>query len=266
MWCIGRRGTLFWIVLVCTLQLGRVAVKAQAQDGESPAYRELVEQALQEYARQNFEEASSLFTRAHQLYPNARTQRGLGMTAFELRRYPESIAQLQLALASQIKPLDAQLRADTETLLHRARGFVATVTVDVQPRDAELRLDGEPVAPFTPLVVALGEHVLELQKPGYVSERRVVRLHGGERLEPRLTLALDNLSRAHAPQRADDARTPRHALYKNGWLWTGVGVLVAGAVSAGVLLGTRGHDQTRTVAEGTANTPPGVSLSSQGAR
>ena len=274
---IDSRWAVFQVALVCALLLVRAAGVARAQDAESPAYRELVEQALQEYARQNFEEASSLFTRAHQLYPNARTLRGLGMTAFELRRYPESIAQLEQALGSQIKPLDAQLRADTEALLRRARGFVATVTVDVQPRGAELRLDGEPVLPFTPLQVALGEHVLELQQPGYVSERRVVRLHGGERLEPRLTLALDEPARAREPRRAgasegalprrdDDTGTPRRALYKSGWLWTGVGVLVAGAISAAVLIGTRGHEQTRTIAEGTANTPPGVSLSSQGAR
>lgn len=250
------------LVTVCLLLLKS---PAWAADAESPEYRQLVEQALSEYGGKNYDEASTLFARAHQLYPNARTLRGLGMAAFELRRYPESVSYLESALSSTVRPLDPPLRQETEALLSRARGFVATVTVDAQPAKAELWLDGARVEAFAPQRVSLGEHVFELRQVGYISERRVVRLRGGEVLQLSLSLATDAVARATTSpsgQRSDKARP----LYKNPWLWSGIGVAVAGAVTASVLLATRGHDRTNTVAQGTQNTPPGVSLSTLGVR
>src|SRR5688572_888187 len=54
---------------------------------ENPDYKRAVEEALKEYGLGHFEEARSLFRRAHGIYPNARTLRGLGMVEFELRHY-----------------------------------------------------------------------------------------------------------------------------------------------------------------------------------
>jgi tetratricopeptide (TPR) repeat protein len=234
---------------------------AHAQEAESPGYREAIEQALAEYSNKNYEEASSLFGRADKLYPNARTQRGLGMAAFELRLYAESIGHLEAALASRVKPLDAALRSETEALLGRARAFVATVTVEVEPRRAELVLDGNRVEGFTPLTVALGEHVFEARLAGHVTERRVVHLRGGEALPVRMMLAAERAE--PVSQQREDKSPP---LYKNAWLWTGVGAVVVGAVAAGVVLATRKDDETRVEPSGTANTPSGVSLSTVGSR
>lgn len=249
-------------LLVCALS----PVWAAAQADEPTEYRSLVEQALSEYADKNYEEASSLFARANQLEPSARTLRGMGMAAFELRRYPESILHLEASLASSERQLDPTLRAETEALLERARGFVATVTVDVQPQSAELLVDGNRADAFRPLVLTLGEHVFELRQSGQVRERRVVRLRGGEVLGLRLSAALTVSEREG--DRHEDARAPhdKRPLYKNGWLWAGVGAVVAGAVTTSVLLATRREDTTTVAASGTANTPPGVMLGTLGLR
>jgi tetratricopeptide (TPR) repeat protein len=215
-------------------------------DGEEPAgYRELVEQALSEYAAKNYEEASALFTRAHALYPNARTLRGLGMAAFELRRYEESIGLLESALSAPAKALEGQLRADTETLLARAQSFVARVEVELSPSSATLAVDGKPVS-YTarvPLLLGLGEHALSAEAEGYRPERKNLRVRGGEVVRVDLQLTANTLPLGTHEQRSDRPRR----LVKSPWLWTAVGAVVVGAAVAGVLLATRDDPGQRTV-------------------
>jgi hypothetical protein len=235
------------------LMFGMVALCAanvRAQE-EPAAYRATVEEALAEYGARNYEEASTLFSRAHELYPNARTLRGMGMAAFELRRYEESAKHLEAALESKVRPLDGELRQDTESLLARARGFLAVVKVALAPSHATLLLDGQPVT-GNELNLKLGEHTLEVRAQDHRSERRTVRVHGGEVLH--IDIALDRTGFAQGP-----VERPK-PLYKNAWLWTGVGLVVVGGVVAGVLLATRDND-TRTVPNETPNSLPGVSLS-----
>ena len=55
------------------------AASVSTQDVEPEGYRQAVDEAVREFAARNFEEARSLFARADALYPNARTQRGLGL-------------------------------------------------------------------------------------------------------------------------------------------------------------------------------------------
>jgi tetratricopeptide (TPR) repeat protein len=234
---------MFGVIALCA-SVGR------AQE-EPPGYRPTIEQALSEYQARNYEEASTLFRRAHERYPNARTLRGMGMAAFELRRYEESANHLEAALTSKVRPLDGELRQETESLLARARGFLAVVKVQLAPSSATLLLDGQPVT-GNELNLRLGEHTLEVRAEDYRPERRTVRVHGGEVLH--IDISLDRNALADRP-----VERPR-PLYKNAWLWTGVGLVVAGGVVAGVLLATRDQD-TRTVANETPNSLPGVSLS-----
>src|SRR4051812_11159906 len=69
----------------------RVAV---AQDADTPQYRGLLNEAVSEYDARRYEEARALFRRAHELSPNARTLRGIGMASFELREYVEALRAL----------------------------------------------------------------------------------------------------------------------------------------------------------------------------
>jgi hypothetical protein len=92
------------VVLLCACALaGGAPPRGEAQDGavEVPGYREAIDEALAEYAAQNFLEAMSMFARAHKLSPSARTLRGLGSASFELHRYSESVSFLEQALASE---------------------------------------------------------------------------------------------------------------------------------------------------------------------
>jgi hypothetical protein len=216
-----------------------------AAQADPAAYRALIDQALEDYDAQNFAEARALFLRAHELLPNARTLRGLGMVEFELRNYIDSVARLEQALASNVRPLEGELRREAEQLLVRARSYIAhveLVTAPVSTEGVHVTLDGEPIAEGQrALTMTVGEHVLLVQAPGYQDERRNLSIKGAEqqRVVVQLTPSASVtkapvLALASTPERRD-----KPPLWKNPWLWTAVGLVVAGGITAGVLLGTR---------------------------
>lgn len=265
-------------VLVLSLLAGSLwfARPLHAQGGdEPPHYRQLVRGALAEYHAKNFLEARSLFHEAHQIFPNSRTLRGLGMTAFELRSYRESISFLEAALASTVKPLEGSLRADTERLLRRAERFVGKLYLTLAPASATITLDGEPLEyrAEEPLVIDLGSHTLEFRAEGHQPETRKIQIEGRdiqtwsvllEKLpEPEVARAPTPVETAEAaepvaaraPAPVDAREEEKRPLYKSPWLWTGVGAVVVAAVVTGVVLATR-EDELAPIRR-TENTPSG---------
>jgi hypothetical protein len=274
-----------WSLVLSLLSLP--SARSLAQDGvEPPSYRETVREALSEYTAKNFPEARALFAEAHRLFPNARTLRGLGMTAFELRSYRESIGYLHQALDSKVKPLNESLRAETERLLARAERFVGKLNVSITPPEAEIVLDGSPLEPGTPqpLLLEVGEHQLEFRAEDYVPESRTLYVKGRESttwsvvlnkvpvvaapvaaptsaaaLQPEQVAAQAEAEPTSGPRyfSPEDTheRPTKRPVYKSPWLWTGVGAVVVAVVVTSVVIATR--DTTVAAARVGDNTPPG---------
>lgn len=252
------------LCLLCVALPSAAATRARADEAPSQqggtflAYESYVEAALREYRGHRFPEARSLFAKAHAAYPNARTLRGLAMVEFELRNYVESAALFQRALAEPVRPLEGELRRETEQLRKKADGFVAHFTI-VSNNPLVISVDGvqAEVSAGSDIALAVGDHVLELSAIGYASQRRRVRVRGGERetMEVTLTPLEKNLgaprveppsqSIAPAPARLalDVERRPHdsRSFYKNRWLWTGVGITAA-ALAFGLGFGLTAHD------------------------
>jgi hypothetical protein len=95
--------------------------EAQASPTPPDGYEALYEQATNELGGGNWSGAQSLFTQAHELYPNAATLRGLGLCALELGQHERAAGLLERALSSSVRPLSPALRAQTEAALARAR-------------------------------------------------------------------------------------------------------------------------------------------------
>lgn len=283
--CRATRALWFW--LLCALPVALTAhvphaLGQEARDpGEPAAYRSTVREALSEYHAKNFPEARALFEEAHRLYPNARTLRGLGMTAFELRSYRESVSFLKGALDSQTKPLDGNLRIETERLLTRAERFVGKLTIQVTPADANVTIDGHPVvvSPDSSVVLDVGEHSFEFHAEGYLAESRTLYVKGRDaetwtvvlNKVPAPVVAApvaptpEEVAREAEPEQAHGTRFVNleaherrsdRPLYKNGWLWTGVAVVVVAAVVVPVVLATR-DDKLSAPQVNSDNTPPG---------
>ena len=148
----------------CLFGAPRVQAQARkAATAEPAGYRAAIGAGIEEFDFNHFAEAREHFARAHALFPNARTLRGLGMCDFELRRYAEAIAYLKASLASDVKQLEGKLRRDTEALLARAEGYAGTLLVHAQPADATVTIDGLSVEPASDgsLLIEVGDHVLE---------------------------------------------------------------------------------------------------------
>ena len=176
-----------WLVSSCCALVVATHVAAQrpapvAQPADPPGYRELVEEAVGEHRAGHFAEARALFARAHNIYPNARTLKGLGMAEFELRNYRESAQYLEASLASTVKPLTPELRAEAEQLLGRAKRFLGTVRVLVSPPNVQIMVDGA-TAPFGPdgsVVLTAGDHTFDATAIGYEPSRQVIKVNGGD--------------------------------------------------------------------------------------
>ncbi len=272
------------VLVAAVVGLVAAQASAQARHAARPSaadYYATIGQALSEYDAHNFEEALTLFAKAHALSPNARTLRGMAMAEYALRRYVECIGHLRLALDSTVKPFTGSLRLQAEELLRKAQQYVSRVTVQVAPANANasVTVDGAAVvlAPDGTLSLQVGERMLEVQAEGFETERRKLLLQGGD--EQTLSVALRReasaapqvpaaaLTSATTPTKAadttgtgpqDDGSAGRHSVWKSPWLWTGAGALVAGAIVTVALLS--GGQPSPHVAGPitTPNTPPGV--------
>ena len=268
----------FALVLLCVGWLLPVPGAAQSRraSAEPAGYRTASGAAIEEFDLNHFTEAREHFARAHALFPNARTLRGLGLCDFELRRYVAAVQYLKEALASDVKQLDGKLRKETEAMLARAAGYVGTLRVQAQPAEALVSVDGISVTPASDgsMLLEVGDHVLEVRATGFVTQRRELQVRGGQDESVEIALAAialqpeevaaagphSDTSPAGAPSK--QAHKP---LYKQWWLWTAVGVVLAGA-AAGTAIALSADKSTTYEPTTSANTPTGVSLQPLGAR
>ncbi len=225
-----------------------------------PGYRAAITAGVEEYEAKNYLEAREQFRHAHELYPNARTLRALGLVEYDLRNYPDAVRYLEQALASRERPLDGEMRMESETWLERARAYVGELRLKLEPTGTTVLLDGHPVDvhPAEQLLLPIGDHVVEFQAAGYAPERRSVAIQGRHKQTMSIELVALSLGAPHIAGQplGNEHERDRRELYKRWWPWTILGVgAVAGGIAAAVLM-TR-HTETRERPFTTENTPVG---------
>lgn len=247
-------------VLVIAAWLG-MTLPVRAESPQEPAaYRATIELALSELGAGNLDEARTHFLAAHELFPNARTFRGLGFVAFEQRHYVEAVPLLAQSLASDVRPLEGRLREETEALLLRARGYTGALHLVLTPADAHAQVDDVPVDTAAPIVLNAGDHQLAVAAEGFVSQRRSVQITGGRQLD--LEVRLDALDANRGPvalepphREAPDSSAKR----RRRWWWSMAGLAAAGAITTvAVLAASDTSTEPRAVAG--ANTPGGAAI------
>ncbi len=146
------------------------------------AYRALIEEAVAESAAGRWVEARALFRAAFERFPNARAQRGIAMTSFELRDYPAAYRALRAALVDERRPLDAEQRAQAEALLSRVIRFIARYDVAVFGDEARYFVDGveRTTEPEGVLVVSAGRHTVRMSLADGRSAEGRWTVRGGE--------------------------------------------------------------------------------------
>ncbi len=189
----------------------------EAQDAVAPEappadYQRLVDQAVGEFGAAHWAEARALFDQAHRVYPNARTLRGLGMAAFELRDYAASVRYLSAALVEDTIPLTEEQRAQVTELLGRAQGFVGQFTIPAAPADARLVVDGAatslpgwPEQP-APLLLSIDSHTIVIRTASGRSTEVRVQVRGRE--DTTLEIDMTPLAPPPEPEPAPPEPTP----------------------------------------------------------
>jgi hypothetical protein len=175
------------------------------------------------------------------------------MVAFELKRYEDCTHYLVDALASSERPLEGEKRAQTEKLLERANGYLGRYRLAIEP-GTQLSVDGaaSDLGPGGELVLEAGDHVLEFSAAGHIALKRPLTVQGGERDTLQVKLAALKSPASQGP--AD--RAPGRPVYKNPWLWTAVGLVVAGAAAGTAIAVMRGSvTKTEDPYTGTGGSP-----------
>jgi tetratricopeptide (TPR) repeat protein len=92
---------------------------------QDDVYAHEISAAIEAYNADEYAIAREHFMQAHALRPSARTWRGLGTTAFELKSYDDAVRELTFALEDTRNALPDALRAETELTLRVAQRRLA---------------------------------------------------------------------------------------------------------------------------------------------
>jgi hypothetical protein len=187
-----RSVCLLFAALAAASSLPTPHAAAEDASAQSTAtYDDTIRRALQEFNLSHYSEAKVLFLQAHALKPNARALRGLGLTCYESRQYVDAIGYFEQALGHPNQPLTPDMRQHMESLLAQTRLFVSRAEIAIEPRDAEISVDGAP-APRrdaeTPLLLDPGTHELVVSASGFESEARRVTAEGGNTIRAHVVL------------------------------------------------------------------------------
>jgi hypothetical protein len=199
---------LHFLLLVVALAFGPTFAAAEPP-ADLSAYDEALRQAVDAHREQRWLEAHALFERAHQLYPNARTLRGLGISAFEAGQHALALRDLEAALQHSERPLPPDLRQSVEALASHLRTRVGVYVFRLAPEGAELRIDGDAplVSPRGEVLLAEGRHRAVVSLAGHVTQTLELDAHGGDRSEMRVQLVPESLQ--VAPRSVPPPPAPR---------------------------------------------------------
>lgn len=192
------RFTSYMIGLVCVWLAALLAHAQPKQD--QPEYVTTMVDAFREYNAGKYPEARALLQRVHELQPNARTLRGLGLVEYKLNHRAEALRLLTAAVNDTRKALAPAIKRETEKLIQDLRMHLGSYRIVVSPAEWTMTVDGSPAdASEQPLLLEVGEHLLSVRSPGYQSQDRRVNVRGGETEELRFDLVPEAPMVATAP-------------------------------------------------------------------
>jgi len=137
-----------------------------------------------------YAEALVELKRAHAAAPSYAVLYNIGMVWVALGHPIEAIAALEAYLEQGGAAIPDQRRTEVVAELRRQRGRVGAVTVELEPPDATLLVDGVPATLGSGGVVQLGAglHQLTALQPNHTPATAPVAIRGGETLTVRLAL------------------------------------------------------------------------------
>jgi tetratricopeptide (TPR) repeat protein len=211
---------------------------------EAKQLKDLGAQALE---RGDFAQALEYFDRAYRLYPSSRLRYNLGLAYDHLGRVPEAIDAFEGFLAEASPDAPSEAREHARARLKDLTARIARLQIVVDPPDADLRLDGRPLArPSGAIRLLAGAHRLEASATGRQPSTLELTLAAGESKE--LTLQLLVLEETSVGSPSPSVVAPPAGPKRRGKQIAGItlGVVGIGALAGGIAfaaLGASAQDQ-----------------------
>ena len=221
------------------------AASTSAQPAPSPEASRAANAAFQEGVRHldaaRYAQAAEAFERSLALHETAAGAYDLGLARRALGDPVGAVAAFTLFL-TRARP-EHPARARAAAAIAALREQIGHVVVTVEGEAAELRVDDAPArleAGVHERDLAPGAHAFEARWPGLAPVRMEVAIAEGETvnipMRPPVLLPARDLAAVVLPRQPDPS--PARPLYRNPWLWVGVGAgaAVAAAVVTAVVL------------------------------
>jgi hypothetical protein len=151
----------------------------------------------------DFISARGAFVEAHKLFPHPSILLNLGIVRARLGEFVDAEQDLVRFLADDGGATPDEIKSARQTLAD-VRTHLGTLKVRVEPVAAHATLDDKPVAlapgELAEVRVVVGDHVLVLEAPGFVTERTTVRVDATEPTVVVRSLALsEDVEKPSAP-------------------------------------------------------------------
>jgi tetratricopeptide (TPR) repeat protein len=189
---------------------------AQSTSSDEQRARQRFEAGVRYADSLQWAEAADAFEESYRLFPRPATLRNLGLAHRALGRYMRAIDELQRFL-QEAHP-DADVSAQVNQIITEMRGQLATVTIVPSVSGAQITLDNQAVHANEEIQTDPGNHVVAATASGYARSGQTFTLQRAE-------------------QRRIDLRLERAGggILSQWWLWTIVGVVVAGGVAVAIV-------------------------------
>ena len=164
-------------VLVVSLAL---SARAHAQSAADEAARHF-ERAIAHADAHEFDAALIEFEKAYELSPHYSVQYNIGLASAAAGRTLAAVRAFERYLAEGGAEIPAERRAQITALIRAERAKLAILELELEPRNAEVVLDGNPTTlPEKGLELEPGAHELVVRAPGHLERRLPLTLRAGE--------------------------------------------------------------------------------------
>ena len=162
--------------------------------GEKEDAKQLFEAGLKLMRADDFAGASASFERSIALYPTQTSLFNLANCYRALQRYGEALATMERLTRDFADKLKPEIKESIERQALEIQLLVASLTVEIDPADATLKIDGKQVGmgpKLGPLLLQPGEHDLEASRPDRRSQRRTLKLEPGTTRSEKFVLEIE---------------------------------------------------------------------------
>jgi hypothetical protein len=174
----GRTG--FALLVLALIVPARLAHADDASEKtEAQAY---FKDGLRRVQNGDLDAAIEAFENAYRASPNYGVLYNLGQAYLAVGRRVDAVHTFESFLTQGGDRVSPKRRAEVEALIARERARLATLDLEVSPKQAEVFVDGTPVESASPLARDLdaGHHVIAARLEGYTAEVTELDLQAGQ--------------------------------------------------------------------------------------